>query len=47
MHLPAGLLTRLRERLQQPLPVLVIPEDRLPPVAPIHDVINRPRILNV
>jgi probable HAF family extracellular repeat protein len=31
---------------QQPLPVLVIPEDRLPPVAPIHDVINPARILD-
>src|ERR1035438_7001665 len=46
MHLPAGLLTRLRERLQEPLPVLVILENGLPPVAPIHHVINRPRILD-
>ena len=46
MHLPTSLLTRLRERLQQPLLVLVILEDGLPPVAPVHHVINRPRILD-
>src|ERR1039457_6989774 len=46
VHLPTGLLARLRERLQQPLPVLVILEDGLPPVAPIHHVIDRPRILD-
>ena len=34
--LPAGLLARLRERLQQPLPVLVILEDCLPPVVPVN-----------
>ena len=44
VHLPAGLLTGRRQRLQQPLPVLVIPKDRLPPVAPIHHMIDRPWI---
>jgi hypothetical protein len=46
MDLPAGLLTRLCKRLKEPLPVLVILENRLPPVAPIHDVIDCPRILD-
>ncbi len=44
--LRARLLTRLRQRLQQPLPVLVILEDGLSPVAPIHHLIDCPRILN-
>jgi len=44
--LPTGLLTSLGQRLQQPLPVLVILKDRLPPAAPIHYVINCPSILN-
>jgi len=50
-------LARLCERLQKPLPVLVILEDGLPPcllrplwrrqvVAPVHQMINRPGILN-
>src|ERR1035437_10136659 len=46
MQLPASLLTRLRQRLQQPLPVLVILKDGLSPVAPIHHMIDCPRILN-
>ena len=36
MRPPAGLLTGLRQRLQQPLPILVILEDGRAPVAPIH-----------
>jgi hypothetical protein len=39
-------LTGRREGLQQPLRPLVIPEDRLPPVTGIHDMINHPRILD-
>ena len=31
---------------QEPLPVLVIPEDRLPPVVPVHDMICHPRRLD-
>ena len=46
MHLPAGLLTGLRQRLQQSLSVLVILEDGLPLVTPIHHMIDCPRILN-
>ena len=30
----------------EPLPVLVIPEDHLPPVAPVHDMICHPRRLD-
>ena len=44
--LPASLCARLCQRLQQPLPVLVILKDGLSPVAPIHHMIDRPRILN-
>jgi hypothetical protein len=46
MHLPTGLLTDLSQRLQQSLPVLVVLEDGLPPVASIHHMIDCPRILN-
>jgi len=41
-----GRVPALAAPLQQPLPVLVIPEDRLPPVVPIHDIMNRPKILD-
>ena len=44
--LPASLLTGLRQRLSQPLPVLVILQDGLSPVAPIHHMIDCPRVLN-
>ena len=33
VHLPAGLLARLGQGFQKPPPILIIPEDRLPPVA--------------
>jgi hypothetical protein len=46
MHLPAGLLAGLRERLQKSLPVLVIGKNAFPPVAAIHHVIDRGSILN-
>ena len=32
--------------LQQPLPVRVISKDGFPPVAPIHHMVNRPRVLD-
>jgi hypothetical protein len=46
MHLPAGLLARLAERFKKPLTVLIIGEDRLPPVASIHHMIDCTGILN-
>jgi hypothetical protein len=46
VNLPAGLFAGLAQRFQEPAPVLVILKDGLAPVAPIHDVVNRPRILN-
>jgi len=46
VNLPAGLLTRLTQRLQKALPVPVILENLLPVVAARHDVIHRSRILN-
>jgi hypothetical protein len=45
MHLPAGLLASLAQRLQLPLPVRVVGEDRFPSVAPIHDRLIRTRVL--
>src|SRR6266511_2216624 len=46
VNLPAGLLTRLTQRLRKALPVPVILENLLPVVATRHDVIHRSRILN-
>src|SRR5664279_3289394 len=46
MHVPAGRLTGRRRRLQYAPSVLVILEDGLPPVTPIHHMIDFPRILN-
>ena len=34
-----------RALLHPPLPILVILEERLPPVATIHDTVNRPWVL--
>ena len=46
MHLPAGLLTGLAQRFQQPLPVRVVGEDGFPPVAAIHHMVNRSGVLD-
>ncbi|MGA2658309.1 MAG: hypothetical protein ABSH34_12450 [Verrucomicrobiota bacterium] len=46
MHLPGRFVANLAQRFQEALPVLVIPEDRLLPVAPVHDVVDRPRALD-
>ncbi len=39
VHLPAGLLACLGQRLDEIVPVHVIQEDPLPPVAPAHDMV--------
>ena len=39
-------IDRLRQYLQEPLPVDIIPENSLPLIAPVGDVINSPRILD-
>jgi hypothetical protein len=44
MHLPLGLRARLRQRGEEQLPILVVPEDVFPPAAAIPHVINRARI---
>jgi hypothetical protein len=36
----------LRQSLEEQLAVLIGAEDWLPMVAPVHEVVNRPRILN-
>jgi hypothetical protein len=46
MDLPIGFRARLRKRGDKQFPVPVIVEDRFPPVAAIHDVVNCARILN-
>ena len=46
MHLPAGLGAALAQGFQKKLAVLVILENRLPPISPVHDVINRAGILH-
>src|ERR1035437_237217 len=46
MHLPVGFGASLAHRTQDPLPVFVVPEDVLPLVPPVHDVIHGPRMLN-
>ena len=46
VHDKTGTLTTLFERLQKHFPILVPAEDRLPPVAPAHDVIERSLILD-
>jgi len=46
MHLPAGFLAGFGQRSEKVLSIDIIHEDVLAPVAPIHDVINRSRILD-
>ena len=46
MHLPIGFLARLGQRLDEVLPVHVVQENLLPPVATAHHVIHGPRILD-
>ena len=46
LEVPAGLLTGLAQGLQEEFAVLIVLEDRLAPVAPIHDMVDRTRILN-
>jgi hypothetical protein len=46
MHLPAGFLAGFRQSFNEILPVHVVQEDILPPIAPAHDVIQRARILH-
>ena len=43
---PLGLAASLTRRRQELLPVLVVPEDRLPLIPAIHHVVNRSRILH-
>jgi hypothetical protein len=46
LHLPTGFETSLPQRGQETLAVSVILENRFAPIPAIHDVINRPGILN-
>jgi hypothetical protein len=41
MHLSTCLETGLRQGFEEPFPIRIVFEDRLLPITPIHDVINR------
>jgi len=41
MHLPSGLEENFPKGLNKPFPIRIVLKDRLLPVAPIHDMINR------
>jgi hypothetical protein len=43
---PVRFLASLVEGLQKQFPILVILKDPTPPVAAIHDMVNRPGVLN-
>ena len=46
MHLPVRLATALAQGEQKQFPILLIPEDRLPPIPAMHHVIDGPRIFD-
>ena len=46
MHPPAGFEARFSEGLQKSLPIRVAAENGFAPVTPIHDMIDRPGILD-
>ena len=46
VDLPPGLGASISQRLDEPLPILVILENSFPPIPAVHDVINRLRILH-
>ena len=46
LHLPAGFRTRLAERIQKTPPIFLVLENRLASISPVHEVIDRPRILH-
>jgi len=46
MHLKTGLLARFGQRLEEILPIHIIQENVLSPVAPTHHMVNRPGILD-
>src|ERR1017187_4002918 len=46
MNLPACFVARFAEGFQKTLPILIVLENRFSPVSPVHDVIDRSRILH-
>jgi hypothetical protein len=46
MNPPPSPSARLAQRLEEQLPVLIAPENGLPPIPSGHDMIESPRILN-
>jgi hypothetical protein len=46
MHLPTGPEASFPQRFQKPFPILVVFENRFPPIPAIHHMINRSGILH-
>jgi hypothetical protein len=46
VHLPRGLLASLFQCLKEPLPILLVPENRFPPIAAVPHLVDRSRILH-
>jgi hypothetical protein len=46
MHLPAGFLTRRTKGLEETFSIQIVPKNLLTPIAPAHQMINRPLVLN-
>jgi len=46
MKLPAGLLTRRTQGLEKTFSIQIVPKNLLTPIAPAHQMINSPLVLN-
>ncbi len=46
MHLPVGFATSLRQCFQKTSSILIVLEYRFPPVAPVHEMVDRSRVLD-
>jgi len=46
VNLPAGFLARLRQRFEKILPIHVVHENVLAPIAPIHEMVNGAGVLD-
>jgi hypothetical protein len=46
MDLPTGFPASLPHGIQETPPISILPEDRLPAVPPIHDLVDRSRMLD-
>jgi hypothetical protein len=46
MRSPIGLLADLRQSYQELVPIRIVREDRLAAIPAVHEVVNRPRVLD-